>query len=277
MAGVTSRYDDLERPPLNAASLRRSLLGPGSPWSDVRVVPELASTNAELARLAREGAPHGTVVVAEHQSAGRGRLGRAWSSPPRAGLTFSLLVRPDGVAAGRWPWLPLLAGVAVAETARREAEVDTALKWPNDVLVGGRKLAGVLLERVEGPTGAAAVAGIGLNVSARRDELPAEATSLALEGSTMLDRSVLLRALLRTFGALYTDWVRTGGDPGNGMADSYTRRCSTLGSTVTVDLPDGKRLTGRAQSIDDQGRLVVASEGGSVALSAGDVTHVRTR
>ncbi|HLL08245.1 MAG TPA: biotin--[acetyl-CoA-carboxylase] ligase [Nocardioidaceae bacterium] len=272
---MTSRYDDLDRPPLDVAVLRRALLRPGSLWSDLRVVAELASTNAELARLARAGAPQGTVVVAEHQSAGRGRLGRSWDTQPRAGLTFSLLVRPDGVAAGRWPWLPLLAGVAVAETGRREAEVDTALKWPNDVLVGGRKLAGVLLERVEGPAGAAAVVGIGLNVSARRDELPAEATSLALEEGTMLDRSVLLRALLRTFGALYTDWVRTGGDPAHGLADAYTRRCATLGRTVTVDLPDGGKLTGLARSVDDQGRLLVDSAGRLAALSAGDVTHVR--
>jgi BirA family biotin operon repressor/biotin-[acetyl-CoA-carboxylase] ligase len=275
---VTSRYDDLDRPPLEAAGLRRALLTEGSMWSEVHVLEELASTNAEVARLARDGAPSGTVVVAEHQTAGRGRLGRSWSSPPRAGLTLSLLVRPAGVPPGRWPWLPLLAGVAVAETLRRTALVDAVLKWPNDVLVEDRKLAGVLLERVDEPAGTAGVVGIGLNVSHRSEELPGpEATSLALEGAAVTDRSVLLRAVLRTFSALYADWLSTGGDPAHGLAQAYARRCSTLGRSVTVELPGGSQLTGQASTVDEQGRLVVESATGATALSAGDVTHVRSR
>jgi BirA family biotin operon repressor/biotin-[acetyl-CoA-carboxylase] ligase len=246
-------------------------------WSDLQVVAALPSTNAELARQARAGAPPGTVLVAEHQTAGRGRLGRSWSSPPRAGLTLSLLVRPDGVPAGRWPWLPLLAGVAVAETLRRTAEVEAAVKWPNDVLVGERKVAGILLERVDGPAGPAAVVGVGLNVSAGREELPAaRATSLVLAGGAVTDRSVLLRALLRMFASLYAEWLRTGGDPAAGLADAYARRCTTLGRTVTVVLPDGQRLVGLARAVDEAGRLVVEVADEVRTFSAGDVTHLRT-
>jgi BirA family biotin operon repressor/biotin-[acetyl-CoA-carboxylase] ligase len=269
-------YDNLDRPPLDAAPLRRALLGEGSMWTDVQVVTELPSTNAELARRAQEGAPQGTVLVAEHQTAGRGRLGRVWSAPPRAGLTLSLLVRPDEVPAGRWPWLPLLTGVAVVETLCRTAEVEAALKWPNDVVVEDRKVAGILLERVDAPGGPAAVVGVGLNVSAGLAELPTgQATSLALAGAVVTDRSVLLRALLRTFALLYADWLRTSGDPASGLADAYARRCTTLGRTVTVDLPNGERLSGLAKAIDEAGRLVLDRAGEVTALSAGDVTHLR--
>src|SRR3954468_2469752 len=182
------------RPPLDRARLE-SL---GSPWRTVEVLEESPSTNAELARRAREGAPEGLVVVAEHQSAGRGRLDRVWVTPPRAALTVSLLVDPAAVPVGRWPWLPLLTGLAVVDAVAAVAGLGASLKWPNDVLLGGRKVAGILTERVERDGGAVAVVGVGLNVSSTRAELPVEtATSLALAGAPHPDRTALLVGLLR--------------------------------------------------------------------------------
>ena len=129
-----SPYTDLGRPPLHQTALRRVLVRPGELWTDVRVVVQTASTNADVAEAARSGAEEGLVIVAERQSAGRGRMGRGWFSPPRAGLAVSVLLRPAPPAA-RWAWLPLLAGVALVEAVGRVALVDAALKWPNDLLV----------------------------------------------------------------------------------------------------------------------------------------------
>lgn len=273
---MTDRYADLERPPLDMAALTRALVRPGGLWRQVRVEPELGSTNAALAELAQGGAPEGTVVVTEHQTVGRGRLGRSWVTPPRAALTFSALLRAVEVPPARWPWLPLLTGVAVAETLRRSAEVAAVVKWPNDVLVDDRKLAGILLERVDTPFGPAAVVGVGLNVTTRRDELPvAAATSLAMEGAAVTDRTVLLRALLRMLAALYGEWCRHGGDPDSGLGDSYRQLCTTLGRRVSVGMPSGETVEGVASNVGDDGRLVVDTGGELVRLTAGDVTLVR--
>ncbi len=274
------RFDDLQRPPLDRAALVRALTREGSLWRDVEVLEASPSTNAALVQRAREGAGQGLVVVAEHQTAGRGRLDRTWVTPPRAALTFSFLLTPEQIPPARWTWLPLLTGVAVAEAVRRVAEVDCRLKWPNDVLVEDRKLAGILVERVERVEhggAASAVVGVGLNVSTARDELPvATATSLALEAATTLDRSVLLREVLRTFEALYLQWRADAGDASRGLRASYVRRCATIGRDVRVSLPGGQVLTGRAAGVDDEGRLEVETGSGTTVLGAGDVVHVRT-
>lgn len=231
----------------------------------------MSSTNAETVRLAREGSPQGLVVVAEHQTAGRGRLDRTWETPPRAALTFSVLLRPTRPAAD-WPWLPLLAGHAVA-TALREVEVPAVLKWPNDVLVADdaeeRKVAGLLMERVETPDGPAAVLGIGINVTTSREELPVEtATSILLATGSAPDRSDLLLSLLAGLATEYVEW-ESGRD--GGLRASYLEACSTIGRDVRVELPGGVTLTGTAHGIDDGGRLLV----GENAVGAGDVVHVR--
>jgi len=276
VCGVNPAYDDLQRPPLDAAALNRALSGPESGWREVRVVPQATSTNSELAHLARAGAGPGLVLVAEHQTGGRGRLDRVWTSPPGAGLTFSMLVEPVGVPAGYWPWVPLLAGVAVAEGVRRVAEVDASVKWPNDVLVGDRKLAGLLSERIEVATASLVVVGVGLNVTLRDDELPtAEATSLALEGAATTDRTVVLREVLRVFDRLFRVWLDERGDPRAGLLESYVRRCSTLGRQVRVSLPGGGALVGEAVRVDEHGRLVVRTDAGEQVVGAGDVVHVR--
>lgn len=248
-------------------------------WSAVEVLPTAPSTNAELVARARKGAPAGTVIVAEHQTAGRGRLDRAWDTPARAALTFSFLVAPDPVPASRWPWLPLITGIAVSEAVRRTAHVPAGLKWPNDVLVSGRKLAGILVERIETEDGPKAVIGVGLNVSTTEQELPlavrGTATSLAMAGASTVDRSVLLRAVLRSFEALYGQWLVETGDVERGLHEAYQRRCVTIGQQVRVELPAGERATGEAVGIDLDGRLLISGPDGTRMLGAGDVVHVR--
>jgi BirA family biotin operon repressor/biotin-[acetyl-CoA-carboxylase] ligase len=257
-------------------ALSTALTRAGSLWREVDVLPECPSTNAELGRRARAGEGAGVVLVADHQTAGRGRLDRTWVSPPGAALTFSVLLAPDRVPVARWPWLPLLVGIAVAEGVRRVAEVDCTLKWPNDVLVGDRKLAGILVERVERSAGAVAVVGVGLNVSQGSDELPVPtATSLAVEGAATTDRTVVLREVLRSLEALFVQWQADAGDPAGGLVDSYVRRCDTLGRDVRVDLPDGSQVRGVASGIDTEGRLEVRTPEGRRILGAGDVVHVR--
>jgi BirA family biotin operon repressor/biotin-[acetyl-CoA-carboxylase] ligase len=213
------------------------------------------------------------VLVAEYQAAGRGRLTRTWASPPRAGLTVSLLLRPD-VPAARRGWLPLLTGVALAETVAEVPDVRAALKWPNDLLAaGGGKLAGILAEVGSG----AVVVGVGVNVSTRADELPEGGTSLTLAAGRPVDRAPVLLQFLRALERRYLGWGQALGDPvSSGLARDYLAWCSTVGATVTVDLPDGSRLDGVAESVDWDGRLVVRTPEGTVPLAVGDVRHVRT-
>ncbi|MGB9377946.1 MAG: biotin--[acetyl-CoA-carboxylase] ligase [Mycobacteriales bacterium] len=263
-------YSDLERPPLSGPVLTRSLVREGTPWTQVRVVGETVSTHADVSALARAGQAEGLVLVAESQTGGRGRLDRAWVSPPQAGLTFSVLLRPD-VARERWGWLPLVAGVAVARAVATLTEVEAVLKWPNDVLVGTgrRKVAGLLAE----VSGDAVVVGAGVNVLTRPAELPtADATSLAIEGASVTDRSTILVAILRALAADYTAWC-AGAD----VRAAYLAVCDTVGRSVRVAFPDGTELHGVAMDVDDAGRLVVSdSEGTLTAVAAGDVVHVRS-
>ena len=272
---MTSPFTDLDRPPLRVAALSKALVGQGGLWSRLEVVEQTGSTNADVARAAAEGAPEGLIVVAEHQRAGRGRADRRWITPPRSGLTFSVLLRPPAGTRARWGWLPLLGGVAVARAVHRTAGVDAVLKWPNDVLVGERKLAGVLAEVTDADV--AVVLGVGLNVSLRADELPvATATSLALVGSQVVDRDTVLRAVLRELARLYLPWAAAEGDADkSGLLTTYREMCTTLGRDVSALLPSGATVTGRAIGVDDAGHLVVDTAGGRAKLSAGDVVHVR--
>jgi BirA family biotin operon repressor/biotin-[acetyl-CoA-carboxylase] ligase len=280
------------RPPLSAAALRRAVLAESRLWTALEVVEETGSTNADVAAAARAGAAEGLVVVAEQQHAGRGRAGRHWSSPPRAGLTVSVLLRPGG-SPTRWGWLPLLAGVALAEAVTTVAGVPATLKWPNDLLVGDGqggggawrsraggeyKCAGILAEA----GGEAVVVGVGLNVTLRAGELPEPApgglpaTSLALAGAYTTDRGALLGALLAGIEGWYGRWRATGGDAERcGLRAAYLRACATLGRPVRVQLPDGVALAGTADTVDAEGRLVLRTAAGARSLAAGDVVHLR--
>ncbi|MER6128458.1 biotin--[acetyl-CoA-carboxylase] ligase [Streptomyces sp. NPDC001795] len=277
------RWSDLDRPPLNAAALRRALVREGGLWTGIDLVQRTGSTNTDLvARAAAGQAAEGAVLVAEEQNAGRGRLDRTWTAPPRSGLFFSVLLEPAEVPVARWGWLPLLAGVAVATGLARAAGVDTALKWPNDLLVtvGGeeRKAGGILAERA-GPAGQdTVVIGIGINVTLREDELPVPtAGSLALAGARTTDRDTLLRAVLRSLEEWYGRWRTAGGDPAaSGLQETYAAGSATLGRLVRAELPGDRSITGEAVAVDGDGRLVLATEDGvQEPVGAGDIVHLR--
>jgi BirA family transcriptional regulator, biotin operon repressor / biotin---[acetyl-CoA-carboxylase] ligase len=261
------------RPLLCARELRETLVTPGGLWRDVRVVAETGSTNSDLLAEARSGLAEGAVLVAEEQTAGRGRMGRHWVSAPGSALTFSVLLRPAAVPPASKGWTPLLAGVAVARAVCAETGIAAWLKWPNDVQVEGAKLAGILAEQA----GDAIVVGIGINVSTGRDELPvAGATSLALEGATGIAAGRLLAGVLGEIERWYLAWTGALGDATScGLHREYQRLCGTLGRQVRASLPGGETVAGLAAEIDGAGRLVVRSGSGLVPVSAGDVVHVR--
>ncbi len=240
------------------------------------MIDETGSTNADLAALARSGrAVSGSVLVAGYQSAGRGRQGRRWSAPRGTSAAISLLVAPHDVAAERWGWLSLLAGLAVVDGLHRITDVDVALKWPNDVVVGERKLCGILAERVDTPHGPACVVGLGINVGLGAEQLPVPgATSLALlVGDAAPSSSRVVAAVLGAFELIFAEWERLDDDAA--FAAAYVARSATIGRRVRVDVTGGRTVEGVADAIDDAGRLVVRTAAGSEVFSAGDVTHLR--
>lgn len=248
--------------PLNSTTLHSALAG--TVWRRVDVVEETGSTNADLvARSAGGEDIAGAVLIAEHQSAGRGRHGRRWSAPPRTQISMSVGVDTTGVAPDRWGWLPLLTGLAVAETVG----VDATVKWPNDVLVDNRKLAGILAE-VAAPV---VIVGIGLNVGFDAGDLPdPNAVSLSMLGHDV-DRTELAAALLRTLGERIEQW--RAGDAA--LVTDYREISSTIGTRVRALLPGDDEIIGIATDVDDGGRLIIESEGTPVSVSAGDITHLR--
>ncbi len=282
-APQASRWEDLDRPPLRVQALRRALVAPAGPLGRLDVVEQIGSTNAALALASAQGEqewPDWSVLVAEHQQAGRGRLGRVWDTPARSALTFSVLLRPREVPLAGWSSLRTTAGVPAG------------LKWPNDVLVpadratstgqgsgvhGARKVAGILAEVVPGQE-ASAVLGIGLNVTSTWAELPSgTATSLRLCGSASTDRDTLLRAVLRELVEQVGAWRAASGDAvGCGLAAAARELCLTLGLQVRVEMPGRPALLGTAEGIDDDGRLLVRTgDAELVPVAAGDVLHVR--
>jgi BirA family biotin operon repressor/biotin-[acetyl-CoA-carboxylase] ligase len=278
---MTSPMPLPSRAPLSEAALAAQVLPGSRVFTSLRVLPSTGSTNADLLAAARSGAAAGAVLIAEEQTAGRGRLDRSWQSQPGAALTFSVLLRPSEVPPPRRSWLPLLTGVALASALHDAAGLQVSLKWPNDVLAsadppgGNGKLAGILAEQA----GDAIVVGVGLNVSATRDELPTPlATSLWLQRAPRLDRQAILVAAVRELERWYLRWCGTSspGDPdASGLRAEYVRYCATVGQDVRVELPGGNVLAGRAVDVDAAGRLLVSSDGAVQAVSAGDVVHVR--
>ena len=253
--------------------LREDLTGVGRPWRELEVVPQTGSTNADLLDRAASGEDvDGVVLIAEHQTTGRGRNGRAWSTAPRAQITLSVGVNAAGVPTDAWGWLPLAAGVAVVDAVAAEAGVKCGLKWPNDVLAGGGKLAGILAE-VAAPK--SIVVGIGLNVTLRPDEASAaEATSLLDLGVAAPDRGRLAHRLLLELGTRFQEW-RAPGRPSPRLTADYRARCLTIGSPVRAILPGDREIVGVARSVDEQGRLCIDTNGQTVSIAAGDVTHIR--
>jgi len=259
--------------PLDTERLRAELANADSLWRAAEVLPRTGSTNADLATRARAGEPAGLVLAADHQVAGRGRLGRTWTTPAGSAVGMSVLLRPEREPAG-WTWLALLAGLAVADSLRALADVPAVLKWPNDVLVDGAKICGVLAERVDTPTGAACVLGMGINVHQSADELPVPgATSLAvLRPGRTFARAELMATVLAALALLYHRW-EVGRDAD--LIREYEARCDTLGRVVRVLQADSATVEGEAVGIDAEGRLRVRSGARVEVFAAGDVTHLR--
>jgi BirA family biotin operon repressor/biotin-[acetyl-CoA-carboxylase] ligase len=241
----------------------------GGAW-DIHRLREVDSTNTYVRDRARHGAAAGLVAVADHQTAGRGRLDRRWESPPGANLLASVLLRPD--LDGRD--LHLCAGavaLAGADACREVAGVEPVLKWPNDLLFEGAKLAGVLAEaEFAGSQLTAVVVGIGINVAWPG---PPEAGGTCLDDhAPPVDRLVLFDHLLAALEPRCALLEASAGR--RAVADEVRRRCGTLGQQVRVTLA-GEEITGRASAIDDAGRLVVETAAGPRPVSAGDVVHLR--
>lgn len=259
------------RTPLDTELLRTDL---PAGWRTLDVVDDTGSTNADL--LARAAAGQdiaGSVLLTEYQSAGRGRHGRQWSAPPRSQVAMSVGVDAGGVSADGWGWLPLLTGVAVRDAVAEVSGVQAGLKWPNDVLVGDGKLAGILAE-VAAPQ-SVVVVGIGLNASLSAAEAPdPRATSLTMLGAEHPDRTALATAILRRLGDRLAAWRRAGGADQTLVAD-YRRHSLTLGREVRATLPGDRLLEGTASDIDDLGRLTITSGRDAVTVAAGDITHLR--
>src|SRR5450631_3976192 len=227
---------------------------------DIQVFEQTTSTNDVMEKLARDGVKEGVVVFAESQTRGRGRLGRKWISPARKGLWFSVLLRPD-----LRPQEATQMTVASATALRRAIAAETGLKpeikWPNDILTGGKKVAGILTEMsAELDRVRHIILGIGVDVNLDAGELPAElrntATSLKIETGEMISRADLAVAILRE---LDFDYARIGGGKFSAIADEWESHCATIGKNVTVLIGD-RKIRGRAESLDDDGALLIRTE-----------------
>lgn len=269
---------------------------PDTRFGDVRLLADVDSTNRLVLEAAAAGAPEGLVVAADHQRAGRGRLGRRWEAPAGANLLVSLLLRP-GLAWSELHRCTVAVALAAADACRDVAGVRATCKWPNDLVLGDRKLAGILAETTGASPGdaptrrpgpAAVVVGLGLNVgwappdsdgpsgladpSPATAGLPVRATSLQREAGVTVDRGRLLATLLRHLEPRLAGLAIP--EAAAAMAGEYRSRCSTLGRQVLVLLPD-RRLEGRAVDVTDAGALVVDDGTRRHLVTAGDVVHVR--
>jgi BirA family transcriptional regulator, biotin operon repressor / biotin---[acetyl-CoA-carboxylase] ligase len=235
----------------------------------------IGSTNDRARALAEDGAEHGEVVVAEAQTGGRGRRGRAWSSPPGRNVYFSVILRPD-LPPARAPELTLLASVAVCD-ALRQAGVQAGIKWPNDLLAGGRKIAGILTELASEPDRVSwVVIGIGVNVNAAEEDFPEElrpiATSMRIERGTPAPRALFLAACLTSLEG----WLDRHGEEGfEPVRQAWRERSDTLGREVTVKA-EGHDVVGLAEDVDAIGALLVRTAAGVERILSGDVIHLRS-
>lgn len=245
-------------------------------------VAEAGSTNTDLVAAAAahpSDFDHFSVLVTDNQTAGRGRIGREWVTPPGASLAVSVLLRPK-FAATAFGWLPLLAGLAMSRTVQRllPERNDVGLKWPNDVLVAGQKISGVLSELLPDLSGV--VVGAGLNVLQTAEQLPVDtATSLALAGQkTEINLDGALAIYLTELRELSADLEAAGGDAvASGLRDAVIQNCVTIGQTVRAIMPGDSEVVGTAVAIDNSGRLLISSglSGQLTAVAAGDIVHLR--
>lgn len=266
---------------LDVLALREQLVAPNGPYAALDVVDTTGSTNADLLAAAGDGAADRTVLIAEQQTAGRGRRSRTWVSPEGTGVYLSVLVRPATVPPERLGTLGMVAGLALMHAARETAKIDAVLKWPNDLLVGAdrTKAAGVLSEVA---TDQSAVVGVGLNVTALPEGadpgpggLPAG--SFAEVGAEVTDRSAIAASFLRAFAEFESAWRLSDGDVArSGILSGYREACGTIGQRVRAELPDGASLTGVAVDVSEDGQLLLKLDDGTPkAISAADVVHLK--
>ena len=248
--------------------------GAGTRFGDVRRFAEVGSTSQVIAELAREGAAEGVVVLADHQTAGRGRRGRSWDAPPGSSVLVSVLLRPGAALADAPQLVSMAAGVAVVD-ACAAAGFQPRLKWPNDVIAGGRKLGGILVESVGVPPVGALVVGIGLNVSWPRP-FPLHLEAVAVDANEVagrpVDREALLTALLVELDRCYRTLLSPGGR--RELITRYRGLCDTVGLRVRVELPQDAVVEGVADGVGPDGALVVQASGRRVEVRAGDVVHL---
>ncbi len=259
------------RNPIDPAAVRDAL-GRDDGWTILHA-NVTGSSNADLAAQAAAGAPTGTVLIVEEQRTGKGRLGRRWQAPKGSSLLMSILLRPDRVPPARRGWAGALLGLAIVDGLRRTASIKAHLKWPNDVLIGDQKCAGILAEAA----GDALVVGAGVNVTLTTDELPRpDVTSLLLAGNAP-DRAELAAAVLDRFGEFIDRWSTANGDmAASGLLTEYRQHCGTVGTAVRVELPSGRSARGTAIDVAVDGALVVVDElGVARRYSAADVVHLR--
>lgn len=258
------------RPPLDHERVVKALREQG--WNDVAIVESTGSTNTDL-HAAASTLPDLSVLIAEEQVSGRGRLGRAWSAPQHSQVTLSVLLRPE-VPPTKLGLLPLLTGVAVADTVRSYG-IDARVKWPNDILVRGDKMCGILAEAVSMSDNPTVVVGFGLNIDLTKAELPIDnATSFALEGEHV-DRTEVTIAVLGSLLKRQRQWRNAGGSASS-FIDDYKSVSATLNESVSAGLPNGGKLTGTAVDISDAGELLIRDARGQIhTVAAGDITHLR--
>lgn len=242
--------------------------------SRLDVLSEAGSTNAVLRERSVDAQawPHLSVLLTDNQTAGRGRLDRTWTAPAGSSLAVSVLLRRLPSAVDARGWIPLAAGVAMADAiAEQLPEHEVAVKWPNDVLVDGRKICGILAEA----THDAVIVGTGVNTAMTTSDLPVpSATSFAVVG-VEVDADLLLSRYLRDLDALVAALTAAGDAAASGLHAAASDRCATIGLDVRVTLPGGRALVGTATALDHDGRLLVRHDGIETAVSAGDVVHVR--
>lgn len=250
---------DMPRAPLDQSAITAAL----SRYWRVSVVGLTTSTQDDLVKKITAGdARNGEVIVADFQSAGRGRLDRTFSAPASTALLFSLYLIPER-SRENWGFIPLLAGLSVAR-ALTEVNREISVKWPNDLLIGEKKVAGIISTL----HGQGVIVGIGLNVSMTSEDLPVpSATSMELEGFTTLDRNQLIAMILNSLEEDFINW-----DHGSSFCDLYLAHSSTIGRHVQIELPSGVKIQSKALSIDELGQLHL--EDGR-CISVGDVIHLR--
>lgn len=290
---MSQSFSDVDRPALDFEGLSDALCAPLGPYRKLELVESTGSTNSDLATKAggdKVGFSDLSVLVAEEQTEGRGRLDRQWTAPPRSSVIVSVLLRPFNHAGNPVPtqsygWFSLLAAMSLVEALGEYAQLEAKVKWPNDVLVSGRKISGILAQMVSYPDGTppAVVIGSGINVTLGKEDLPVPtATSVALEKGATTDRTILLMSYLRVFAQRYRQFCNVNGDPkaqwkdGSSLLSRLQKVMVTLGQQVRAELPNGGEIIGEAFGLDSFGALKVReADGTEHVVSAGDVVHLR--